>query len=62
MMDASTVEYREGTATLSSLLDADYSYKEARTNYITSLLDYLTAQLSYYRNTGTIAQFINELK
>ncbi|MFA6200051.1 MAG: TolC family protein [Bacteroidales bacterium] len=62
MMDASTIEYREGTATLSSLLDADYSYKEARTNYITSLLDYLTAQLSYYRNTGTIAQFINELK
>jgi outer membrane protein len=62
MMDASTVEYREGTTTLSSLLDADYSYKEARTNYITSLLDYLTAQLSYLKNTGTITQFVNELK
>jgi outer membrane protein len=62
MMDASTVEYREGTATLSSLLDADYSYKEARANYTTSLLDYLTAQLSHHKNTGTITQFVNELK
>jgi len=62
MMEASTVEYREGTATLTSLLDADYSYKEARTNYTTSLLDYLTAQLSYYKNTGTITQFVNEIK
>ncbi|WP_234645580.1 TolC family protein [Dyadobacter sp. CY356] len=62
MMDASTVEYREGTTTLSSLLDADYSYKEARTNYTTTLLDYLNAQLSYYKNTGTITEFVNELK
>jgi len=62
MTDASMVEYREGTATLSSLLDADYSYKEARTNYTTSLLDYLTAQLSYHKNTGTITEFVNELK
>ena len=62
MMDASTVEYREGTATLSSLLDADYSYKEARTNYTTSLLDYLTAQLSYHKNKGTITEFVNEIK
>ena len=62
MMNASTVEYREGTATLSSLLDADYSYKEARTNYTTSLLDYLTAQLSYHKNNGTITEFVNEIK
>jgi outer membrane protein TolC len=62
MMDAAMVEYREGTVTLSSLLDTDYSYKEARTNYTTSLLDYLTAQLSYYKNIGTISQFVNEIK
>lgn len=62
MMDASTIEYREGTATLSSLLDAEYSYKEARTTYTTTLLDYLNARLSYYNNTGTITQFVNELK
>ena len=62
MMDASTIEYREGTTTLSSLLDADYSYKEARTNYTTSLLDYLTAQLSYHKNKGTITEFVKEIK
>jgi outer membrane protein TolC len=62
MMNASTVEYQEGTVTLSSLLDTDYSYQEARSNYTTSLLDYLTAQLSYYKNTGTITQFVNEIK
>jgi len=62
MMDASTIEYREGTATLSSLLDAEYSYKETRTTYTTTLLDYLNAQLSYYKNTGNISQFVNELK
>ncbi len=62
MMDASTIEYKEGTTTLSSLLDAEYSYKEARTTYTTTLLDYLNARLSYYNNTGTITQFVNELK
>lgn len=62
MMDASTVEYREGTTTLSSLLDAEYSYKEARTNYTSTLLDYLNGRLSYYNSTGTITQFVNELK
>ncbi|GGE39906.1 TolC family protein [Pedobacter psychrotolerans] len=62
MMDASTIEYREGTATLSSLLDAEYSYKEARTNYTNTLLDYLNGRLSYYNNTGTISQFVNDLK
>lgn len=62
MMDASTLEYREGTATLSSLLDAEYSYKEARTTYTTTLLDYLNGRLNYYNNTGTITQFVNELK
>ena len=62
MMDASTVEYREGTTTLSSLLDAEYSYKEARTNYTSTLLDYLNGRLSYYNSTGTMTQFVNELK
>lgn len=62
MMDASTIEYREGTATLSSLLDAEYSYKDARTTYTTTLLDYLNSRLSYYHNTGTISQFVNGLK
>lgn len=61
MLEASTVEYREGTSTLSSFLDAEYSYKEARTNYITSLLDYLNAEIEYEKNSGNLTQFINNL-
>lgn len=62
MMATSTLEYKEGTTTLSSLIDAEYSYKESQTNYSTALLEYLTAQLSYYKSSGTITQFMNILK
>jgi len=62
MMTTSTLEYKEGTTTLSSLIDAEYSYKESQTNYSTALLEYLTAQLSYYKSSGTITQFMNILK
>lgn len=62
VLDASTLEYREGTTTLSSLLDAEYSYKEARTNYITSLLDYLTAQIAIEKSKGTLSNYVNNLK
>jgi outer membrane protein len=62
MMDASTIEYAQGITTLSSLMDAEYSLKEARSNYTTSLLDYLNARLNYYNTTGSIAQFLSELK
>lgn len=62
MIDASTVEYREGTSDLSNFLDAEYSYKEARTNYITSLLDYLNAEVDYNKSTGNINNYINTIK
>lgn len=62
VLDATTLEYREGTSSLSSLLDAEYSYKEAQTNYITSLLDYLTAQIAFEKSRGTLSSFVNNLK
>lgn len=62
MMATSTLEYKEGATTLSSLIDAEYSYKESQTNYSTALLEYLTARLSYYKNSGTITQFMENLK
>jgi outer membrane protein len=61
VVDATTIEYREGTTDLSSLLDADASYKEAQTNYITSLLDFLTSQLSFEKSRGTLTQYISNL-
>jgi len=62
VLDVTTLEYREGTSNLSSLLEAEYSYKEAQTNYITSLLDYLTAQIAYEKSKGTLSSFVNNLK
>jgi outer membrane protein TolC len=62
VLDATTLEYREGTSSLSSFLDAEYSYKEAQTNYITSLLDYLTAQIAFEKSRGTLSSFVNNLK
>lgn len=62
VLDATQVEYREGTATLSTFLDDDYAYKEAQSNYITSLIDYLNAQLKYEQAKGTLATYIASLK
>lgn len=61
VLDATRVEYQEGTATPSTFLDADYSYKEAQSNYITSLLDFLNAQLSFEKAKGTLMSYINNL-
>jgi len=62
VLDAAQIEYREGTSTLSSYLDADYSYKEAQSNYITSLLDFLNAQIALEKAKGTLASYVNHLK
>jgi outer membrane protein TolC len=62
VLDATQVEYREGTATLSTFLDDDYAYKEAQSNYITSLIDYLNAQLKYEQAKGTLATYIASQK
>jgi outer membrane protein TolC len=62
VLDATTLEYREGTSSLSSLLDAEYSYKESQSNYITSLFDYLTAEIAFEKSKGTLNNFVNKLK
>lgn len=62
VLDAAGVEYREGTTTLSTFLDDDYSYKEAQSNYINSLIDYLNSQLSYEKAKGTLTTYIASLQ
>ncbi|MEZ4801702.1 MAG: TolC family protein [Gelidibacter sp.] len=62
VLDASTLEYREGTTDLSDLLDVDFSFKESRTNFITSLFDYLNAQIGYQKSKGSITDYVNNLK
>ena len=59
--ETSQFEYSKGVATMSDLLNADFSYKQAQSNYITSLLQLVSNRLAYERAKGTITNFINQL-
>lgn len=56
-----TLQYRQGVASLSDLLNAELSYREAQNNYITSLLDFYLADLDVQKANGTLAKFYGEL-
>jgi outer membrane protein len=58
LRDVTQLQYTQGTATLTDVLNADYSYKEAETNYITSLLRVLTARLEFEKAKGTLQSFL----
>jgi outer membrane protein len=60
--EASNLEYKEGTSSLTDLLNSDYSYKEAQSNYINSLLNYLTSKMQYEKSKGTLTDYVNQLK
>lgn len=60
--EASNLEYKEGTSSLTDLMNSDYSYKEAQSNYINSLLNYLTSKLQYEKSKGTLTEYVNQLK
>ncbi|HRF80693.1 MAG TPA: TolC family protein [Flavobacteriales bacterium] len=55
------LQYQQGTATLSDLLNADYQLKEARNNWITSLLNRSVAVLDLERAKGTLLDYVNSL-
>lgn len=59
--DVTTLQYREGTVTLSDLLNAETSYKEAQSNYINSMLSYYQAQLGIEQSQGSLTGFYSEL-
>ncbi len=59
--DASSLEYKEGQASLTDFLNSDYSYKEAQSNYINSLLNYLSSRLDFEKSKGTLTNYINQL-
>ena len=54
-------EYSKGVATMSDLLNADFSYKQAQTNYMNSLFNLVTNRLAYERARGTIKEFITKI-
>ncbi|MFN8393981.1 MAG: TolC family protein [Bacteroidia bacterium] len=60
LLDVTQLQMDKGVATLSDYLTADYSYKEAQTNYITSLLKVVTARLDYEKAAGTLPSFLQQ--
>jgi outer membrane protein TolC len=61
VFDDTSLQYEKGAVALTDFLNAEYAYKEAQTNYINSLLNYLVARIDLERSKGTIKQFVNQL-
>jgi outer membrane protein len=61
VFETTSLQYQKGVAMLSDFLNAEYAYKEAQSNYITSLLNYLKAKISFEKANGTIKQYVNQL-
>ncbi|WP_310589447.1 TolC family protein [Dyadobacter linearis] len=59
--DVTTLQYKEGTVTLSDLLNAETSYKEAQSNYINSMLSYYQAKLGLEQSQGSLNNFYTAL-
>ncbi len=55
------LQYQQGTATLSDLLNADYQLKEARNNWTTSVLNRSVSVLDLEKAKGTLLQYVNTL-
>lgn len=60
VFESSNLEYQKGVSTLSDLLNADYSYKEAQSNYITSLISVLSSRLEFEKSKGNLKSYINQ--
>ncbi|RYD54522.1 MAG: TolC family protein [Sphingobacteriales bacterium] len=59
--ETSQFEYSKGVSTMADLLNADFSYKQAQAQYMTSLLNLVGNRLEYERAKGTITQFVAQL-
>lgn len=61
VFETTNLQYKQGTASLTDFLNADYSLKEAQTNYINSMLNFMSARVEYEKSQGTLAGYINQL-
>lgn len=59
--DASTLEYEKGQVPLTDFLNSDYSYKQAQSNYINSLVSFLSARIAYEKAKGSLTQYASQL-
>lgn len=61
VLNTTELQYKKGVATLSDLLNADYAYKEAESNYMNSLLRYMISRLDLEKSKGTLIDNIDKL-
>ncbi|WP_018344691.1 TolC family protein [Cytophaga aurantiaca] len=61
VFDITNLQYQKGMGTLTDLLNAEYSLKEAQNNYITSMLNLLSSTLNNEKANGTLIPFAQKL-
>lgn len=61
IFETTNLQYRQGAASLTDFLNADYSLKEAQSNYINSLLNFMSARVDYEKSQGSLSSYINQL-
>src|SRR5690606_21278415 len=60
--DNTTLQYNNGVANLSQLLNAELSYREAQNIYINAMLEYYLADLEIQKTNGTLRSFYNAIE
>lgn len=56
-----TLQYKQGTKSLTDLINADNSYRQAQSNYINSLINFYQARLDLELSQGSLLTFYNSL-
>jgi outer membrane protein TolC len=56
-----TLQYKQGIKSITDLINADNSYRQAQFNYINSLISFYQARLDLEQSQGTLLNFYNEL-
>ncbi|GLU55345.1 transporter [Dyadobacter frigoris] len=59
--DMTTLQYKQGTAPLTDLINAENSYRQAQTDYVNSLINFYQAKLDLEQAQGTLLPFFNQL-
>jgi len=57
--EMTNLSYQAGATSLTDFLNAEFSYKEAQTNYLASLINMLTSRLDYEKSKGNITNYLN---
>ena len=61
VLNNTTLQYQQGVASLTELLNAEISFKEAETNLVNSLLNFYLAKLDLEKSKGTLKNYYQTL-